>query len=413
MTNQIHTVAVKALNTMKAAGIAQDGRTLLGSFKVAKEVTQRWAKGVRRDVFAEFGGSNNMGRAHFLSIIGCADSLTFKGWADLTHWLAAVEVELVAMISKHSPMTYVKHRTSGRVRRFAVGSCDTVNTQTKPVPGSDWGVSAMTVGQAMADIDNGSAFLCNEKGEEITKAVTAPAEWAYFQCLTTSGQTLNTRRINVSCEADDKTQVLIDGQWEESSLTLKELRHMVAFGEAEWVEAPKLKMVKPEPVKYTYFTRNTATSALRRFDPSKPNSANTEILADGVWVSSLFTVGEAKECLEFNPGLECNEDGLGLTDGPLKAQARKLLNLMEKRGFGPDMQITQMWDDIDDICGLARSLRLQLISESGHTGNGLSHKEHLQIRALIDIVPTRRCFLDTLKAGWNKLHYELSKIVLA
>ncbi|AWH14551.1 hypothetical protein [Aeromonas phage 13AhydR10PP] len=163
----------------------------------------------------------------------------------------------------------------------------------------------------------------------------------------------------------------------------------------------------------TYFTRNTATSALRRFDPSKPNSANTEILADGVWVSSLFTVGEAKECLEAQPGLECNEEGFGLTDGPIKAEARKLLNLIERRGFGPDMQITQMWDDIDDICGLARSLRLQLISESGHTGNGLSHKEHLQIRALIDIVPTRRCFLDTLKAGWNKLHYELSKIVLS
>ncbi|MGL5093710.1 MAG: hypothetical protein ACRC8B_22880 [Aeromonas sobria] len=350
MTNQIHTVAVKALNTMKAAGIAQDGRTRLGSFKVAKEVTQRWAKGVRRDVFAEFGGSDNKGRGHFLSIIGCADSLTFKGWADLTHWLAAVEVELVAMISKHSPMTYVKHRASGRVRRFAVGSCDAVNTQTKPVPGSDWGVSAMTVGQAMADIDNGSAFLCNERGEEITKPVSTstPTEWAHFQCLPSSGRALNVRRINVECEATDKTQILIDGQWEESGVTLQELRHMVAFGEAEWVEAPKLKMTKPAPA-----------------------------------------------------------------ESPIKAEARKLLNLMEKRGFGPDMQITQMWDDIDDICGLARSLRLQLISEAGHTGNGLTNKEHLQIRTLIDVVPTRRCFLDTLKMGWKKLHHELSKIVLA
>ncbi|APU01193.1 hypothetical protein [Aeromonas phage 32] len=235
--------------------------------------------------------------------------------------------------------------------------------------------------------------------------------YTHFQCLPNSGRALNMRRIKASNGASTTSQVLIDGKWEESSMTLKEVRQMLKFGWAEWTKGPKFNMA--DPVSYTYFTRNTASSTLRRFNPKLADKANTEILADGVLVSSLFTVGEAKECLEFCPELQCNEEGLGLTEGPIKAVARKLLSLMERRGFGPDMQITQMWDDIDDICGLARSLRLQLIAETGHTGNGLTHKEHLQIRSLIDIVPTRRCFLDTLKMGWKKLHHELSKIVLA
>lgn len=171
---------------------------------------------------------------------------------------------------------------------------------------------------------------------------TATPGWLYFQCLTNSGRALNIRRIRVSLDPTTKSEVLIDGQWEEGGMDLGEVRHMMAFGEAEWIEAPSL------PV-----------------------------------------------------------------DNALKAQTQKMLRLMERRGFGPDMQITQMWDDIDDICGLARSLRLQLIGDAGHTGNGLTNEEHLQIRSLLDLVPTRRCFLDTLKAGWAKLHYELSKIVLA
>ncbi|MGL4504679.1 MAG: hypothetical protein ACRCUF_02985 [Aeromonas sobria] len=346
MTKQIHTIAVKALNDMKAAGIAQYGIARSGSFSDAKKLTQQWAKDVRRDVFAEFEGSNNSGRGHFLSVIGCADSLTFRGWADLGHWLEEAEAELVALISKHAPMTYVKHHRSGRVRRFAVDSFDTVNTQTKDAQGSGWETSAMTVGQALADISNGSAFLCNEQGEEITEeATTTPApdaEWAHFQCLPHSGRTGNYRRVHSSCGATDSTEILIDGKWEDSGMSLADMRRLMAFGYAEWIAQPDIP-----------------------------------------------------------------------TDGAVKAQAQKMLRLMERRGFGPDMQIAQMWDDIDDICGLARSLRLQLIGDVGHTGNSLTNEEHLRIRALLDIVPTRRCFLDTLKMGWAKLHYELSKIVLA
>lgn len=171
---------------------------------------------------------------------------------------------------------------------------------------------------------------------------TATPGWLHFQCLTNSGRTLNIRRIKLSIDPTTRSDVLIDGKWEESGMTLGEVRHMVAFGEAEWIAQPDIP-----------------------------------------------------------------------TDSALKAQVHKMLRLIERRGFGPDMQIAQMWDDIDDICGLARSLRLQLIGDAGHTGNGLSNEEHLRIRALLDLVPTRRCFLDTLKMGWKKLHYELSKIVLA
>ncbi|APU00443.1 hypothetical protein [Aeromonas phage 3] len=237
-------------------------------------------------------------------------------------------------------------------------------------------------------------------------------------------------------------------------------------------------MTNMTKTEYVYFARNTASHTPRRYNPQLNDRANTEILADGVWVSSLFTVGEAKKCLLFCPELQRSEESSdgwycfqcnprsgrtlnlrriraskdasttaevlidgkwessGLTlmevrkmfafgdaewacspelpaEGALKMTARKLLELMEKRGFGPDMQIAQMWDDIDTICGLARSLRLRLISLAEHTNNGLTNEEHLRIRALLDIVPKRRCLLDTLKMGWKELHHELSKIVLA
>ncbi|ANZ52232.1 hypothetical protein Ahp2_50 [Aeromonas phage Ahp2] len=180
---------------------------------------------------------------------------------------------------------------------------------------------------------------------ETTTTEWAP-NWAYFQCLPSSGRTGNYRRVNVNCEATDATQILIDGEWEESGVTLADLRHMASMGQVEWVEAPKLKMTKP--------------------------AAET----------------------------------------PVKTTARKMLELMEKRGFGADMVITKMWDDTKEVCGLARSLRLQLITINGHTGNGLSMEETCKLRGLIGLVPTRQCSIPTLEHWWKKLHHELTRIVL-
>lgn len=166
-------------------------------------------------------------------------------------------------------------------------------------------------------------------------------KYSYFQCDHSSGWLPNVRRVNLSGVAYCKTEALVDGKWEASSLTIGELRTMIAFGGAEWIEEPRQE-------------------------------------------------GETA----------------------IKVVAHKLLTLIERRGFGPDMQITKMWDDVDTTCGLARSLRLQLIAEAGHTGNGITKKGRDLIRSVIDAAPTRRCSLDTLKAGWRKLHHELSKIAM-
>ncbi|MGL4755323.1 MAG: hypothetical protein ACRCXB_23430 [Aeromonadaceae bacterium] len=181
----------------------------------------------------------------------------------------------------------------------------------------------------------------------MTKQVeTTTTEWAYFRCLPISGRAQNIRRVKLNCEADSKADILIDGEWHKSDMTLADLRKMAPLGQAEWVEAPRLKMTKPE------------------------------------------------------------------TESPLKTTARKMLELMEKRGFGADMVITKMWDDTKEVCGLARSLRLQLITINGHTGNGLSMEETCKLRGLIGLVPTRQCSIPTLEHWWKKLHHELTRIVL-
>ncbi|MGL5286180.1 MAG: hypothetical protein ACRC8D_08575 [Aeromonas sp.] len=346
MTKQIHDIAVKALNDLKAKGINKGGRSWFNSFKEAKTLTQQWAQELRADVVGDDRIPNST-RATFLFITSYATSLTLRGWTDLTRWLSAAEEELNKLIEQHKPMTYVKHRTSGRVRIFAEGADNSSNTYTQDSNGG-WIVSALTVGQAKADIANGSAYLCDERGEPLEREAGPlnATEWAYFQCLPISGRAQNVRRVNLNCAADSKAHILIDGEWHKSDVTLADLRHMTAMGQAEWVEAPKLKMTKP--------------------------AAET----------------------------------------PVKATARKMLELMEKRGFGADMVITKMWDDTKEVCGLARSLRLQLITINGHTGNGLSMEETCKLRGLIDLAPTRLCTIPTLEAGWKKLHHELTRIVL-
>ncbi|MGL4355684.1 MAG: hypothetical protein ACRCTP_17765 [Aeromonas popoffii] len=418
MTKQIHTIAVKALKDMKAAGIAQYGRARSGSFSDAKKLTQQWAKETREAVFSAFG-ERDESRAKFLHIIGCANSLTFRGWADLGRWLEEAETGLVSLIAEHAPMTYVKHHRSGRVRRFAVDSFDTINTQTKGAQGSGWETSAMTVGQALADISNGSAFLCNEQGEEITEeATTTPApEWIYFT-RNVAAKTL--RRFDSKWGDHRNTEILADGVWVSSLCTVGEAKDMIAETPSLRCKEDGAALTKGEPItpvehEWTHFQclpHSGRTGNYRRVHASCGATDSTEILIDGKWEDSGMSLADMRRLMAFGYAEWIAQPDIP-TDGAVKAQAQKMLRLMERRGFGPDMQIAQMWDDIDDICGLARSLRLQLIGDAGHTGNGLTNEEHLQIRALLDIVPTKRCFLDTLKMGWAKLHYELSKIVLA
>ncbi|MGL5215836.1 MAG: hypothetical protein ACRC8R_11970 [Aeromonas hydrophila] len=226
MTKQIHDIAVKALNDLKANGVNQSGRARFGSFKEAKRLTQQFATQVRADV-VEDDRIPNSTRAAFLFITSYATSLTLRGWADLTRWLDAIEEELARLIEEHKPMTYVKHHTSGRVRIFAEGADDSSNTYTQDSKGG-WTVSAMTVGQAKADIANGSACLCNEQGEPLEQAV-AP-EWVYFVRRGTTG-TIRRYDADATGEADAYFKAS-DGDWHVSVLSVDDAKGCIKNGEA-------------------------------------------------------------------------------------------------------------------------------------------------------------------------------------
>lgn len=356
MTKQtIHAIAVKSLNSLKQAGINQGGRAMFGPFAEAKRLTQQWAAQVRVDVVGDDKTPDSV-RTEFLPITGCAVSLTFKGWGDLTAWLVAVEGLLTSLISENEPAAV------------------TVVAEQEPV---------------------------------------APAEWVYFQCKATSGWNLNIRRIRTDAAASDFTEVLVDGAWEASSLTLGDMRAMVAFGAAEFVDAPQLKMVKAATPEWVYFVNLGTTGTIRRYDANSPEGKTQYKTHAGEWEDSTLTGAGARQKVAEGSAVLCNEFGSALESNPVRAVCCQLLQLIETRGFGPELPIVQMWgDSLPEVHGLARSLRLRLIGDAGHTGNGLTSEQHQKIRALLDVVPTRQCSVETLVNGWTTLHRELTKLAI-
>lgn len=104
MTKQIHDIAVKALNDMKAKGINQNGRARLGSFKDGKDLTKHFAREIHADVLGTDANSLCL-RIAFLFITGRAGSLAFRGWTNLVIWLDEVEEGLNHLIEQHKPAT--------------------------------------------------------------------------------------------------------------------------------------------------------------------------------------------------------------------------------------------------------------------------------------------------------------------
>lgn len=84
-----------------------------------------------------------------------------------------------------------------------------------------------------------------------------------------------------------------------------------------------------------------------------------------------------------------------------KEEAQKLLSLIERRGFGPDMQIIQMLEHAKTINHVARALRDELLSMA--TGG---------TELLVDRLAGGWTNTDLLKGRWNELHHELSKIAM-
>lgn len=76
----------------------------------------------------------------------------------------------------------------------------------------------------------------SKRSKELTMTMNNDAKYSHFQCLPSSGRALNIRRVHSSCSATDTTEILIDGEWEESRMTLADMRRLMAFGYSEWIE---------------------------------------------------------------------------------------------------------------------------------------------------------------------------------
>lgn len=136
-----------------------------------------------------------------------------------------------------------------------------------------------------------------EQAPADTVADGYPSEWVYFQCKPTFGWDVNIRRVRTNADVYGATEVLINGSWEASRLTLGEMRTMIAFGSAEFVDAPRLKMVKPSAPEWVYFVRNTAAETLRRYDASGLSDASQVMGVNG-FQDSVLTATEAKRKIE-------------------------------------------------------------------------------------------------------------------
>ncbi|QIZ02651.1 hypothetical protein AhyVDH1_046 [Aeromonas phage AhyVDH1] len=166
--------------------------------------------------------------------------------------------------------------------------------------------SVLTATEAKQKIERGFARVVEAPQ---TKEEAAPAEWVYFQCKATSGWDLNIRRIRSAADVSDRSEALVNGSWEASRLTLGEMRTMIAFGSAEFVDAPKLKMAKPSAPEWVYFVNLGTTGTLRRYDANNP-AAKSQYRAPGMdWEDSTLTGSGALQKLAEGAAALCNEFG--------------------------------------------------------------------------------------------------------
>lgn len=415
MSKQIHDIARSILSDLQTAGLSVGSGYQFWAFSDAKRAVA--------DVVIH--GRRLLADANSKEVTAAFDEFLClappRSWAQLVKFLTELERGLNHLIVEHKPEVeqvseWVYFRAVGggsRIRRYSKGWPTTSVCQR--LADGVWTRCCITVADAIGLLETPEFYECGEEGEPLGSSQAETIEWAYFQCLPISGRVSNYRRVNVSCEATDATEILIDGEWEASDMTLADMRSAVSLGQAEWTEAPKLKMTKPAPVEQGPEREVTDPETGHSYRVDKHGTILTRRKGDTSWCAAncnAHTIATLNRLGLLDEKPAAPAPAANVAQRVAQNVACELLAKMEAWGFDGDVTIVDRLDDLLAVNHLANRLRTHLFDILGERFPVMDINRHNSLNEIV----TAHCAgwvseVDVLK-NWKKAHYLLSKIAI-